>query len=176
MSGITNPALAGRPVILVHLESPAGSGLTACSGDPFQGPDVRYPSVPLVSCIGCDRALERQATLRTEVAMRLASDPSVPVAEVRRFAESVEPAAPAEEKVVDLMGALEESVSKAKAAKERHVNATTYHLVIEANGPFFTGTLAETGKEFKGMSKNDVREKVKAHLESLGGEFKLVVR
>jgi hypothetical protein len=52
-----NPALSGRPVILVHLEDPPGSGFTACSGQPFTpAADTDFPNVPRVLCQSCDRA------------------------------------------------------------------------------------------------------------------------
>lgn len=50
-----NPALNGRPVILVHLERPRGSGLTACSGQRFTpAADFEWPTVPRVACVGCN--------------------------------------------------------------------------------------------------------------------------
>jgi hypothetical protein len=55
-----NPALSGRPIILVHLEDPPGSGLTACSGQPFTASATDYPNVPRVLCQSCERA----ATIR----------------------------------------------------------------------------------------------------------------
>jgi hypothetical protein len=48
----TNPAFSGRPVILVHLEDPAGSGLTTCSGQPFHDSDC-FPQIPRVVCELC---------------------------------------------------------------------------------------------------------------------------
>jgi hypothetical protein len=44
------------PVIVVHLEDPAGSGLAACCGLPFRiPPSDYYPHVPRWACTGCTR-------------------------------------------------------------------------------------------------------------------------
>lgn len=49
-----NPALSQQPVIIVHMEDPPGSGLTACSGQAFSTTGG-FMHVPRVPCIGCCR-------------------------------------------------------------------------------------------------------------------------
>lgn len=50
-----NPAFSGRPVIICHLADPPGSGLAACSGEPYLPPIEKsdYSKTPLVLCPGC---------------------------------------------------------------------------------------------------------------------------
>jgi hypothetical protein len=46
--------LTARPVIVIHLEDPPGSGLAACCGLPFHSTS-EWPKVPRVPCTGCLR-------------------------------------------------------------------------------------------------------------------------
>jgi hypothetical protein len=49
------PSLSGKPVVLIHLESPAGSGLAICCGEPFNQPTDEYQNYPQVLCPACGR-------------------------------------------------------------------------------------------------------------------------
>ena len=48
------------PVIVVHLEDPAGTGLAACSGIPFRTPNG-FSTTPRFLCPGCVRPFARTA-------------------------------------------------------------------------------------------------------------------
>ena len=54
---MSDEPIRSRPVIVVHLDTEEGSGLTACTGAPFS-PDngEAWPNVPRVPCTGCTLA------------------------------------------------------------------------------------------------------------------------
>ncbi len=60
---LADPALSGRPVILVHLADE--NGLAECAGLPFML-TRDHPEIPRVLCSGCTRAL-RARRLRMAV-------------------------------------------------------------------------------------------------------------
>jgi hypothetical protein len=54
------PSLNGEPVVLIHLESPEGSGLAACCGKIFKAPTDQYRNYPHILCPGCSRDPEKK--------------------------------------------------------------------------------------------------------------------
>jgi hypothetical protein len=54
-----------EPVVVVHLDTAEGAGLTACTGDPFRPDDgISYPTTPRVACTGCTRAAMNGSSYR----------------------------------------------------------------------------------------------------------------
>ncbi len=49
------PPIPATPVIVVHLDTAPGAGLTACTGTPFTPDTGDYPNVPRTPCTGCTR-------------------------------------------------------------------------------------------------------------------------
>jgi hypothetical protein len=94
MTDRRNPALEGRPVILVHLEYPPGSKLTACTGELFRPPpEDTKTTTPLLACPACVNP--RRPTNRTiDAALRaleaLESDRREPERYRAEFAEAAD--------------------------------------------------------------------------------------
>lgn len=74
---MSDEPIRSRPVIVVHLDTEEGAGLTACTGAPFS-PDngETWPNVPRVLCTGCMLA-DRWRAERQQGGVSTASRPSM---------------------------------------------------------------------------------------------------